>query len=68
MRSVTTVRVMKGPGASKFNPIMTVHGRIYDYIGALMFPPHTIIFLFSYIDDTDFISQTRTRMAAMSVL
>ena len=65
MGSVTAKWVNRGPGTSAFNPTITMHGRIYHYLGAMM-PPvgRGPSFLSVYIHDTDYTEQTQHRMNA----
>ena len=65
MASVTANWVARGPGSSNFNPTMTVQGRVYHWIGALVPPQHLQpSFLSVYIHDTDFSNQAGIRRGA----
>ncbi|CDF40520.1 ATP dependant DNA helicase [Chondrus crispus] len=62
MASVVAKWVARGPGASNFNPTMTMQGRIYHYMGPLL--PSTCrdpAFLSVYIHDTDYAEQSQIR-------
>lgn len=49
--------VSRGPGSFSFNPAMTVHFRIYLYLGAMVLPADLRPFLSVYIHHTDFVTQ-----------
>ncbi|CDF38180.1 ATP dependant DNA helicase PIF1 [Chondrus crispus] len=55
--------VSRGPGSSNFNPTMTMQGEIYHYMGPMM-PSEGRVPSYGpvYIHDTDYATQTRTRL------
>lgn len=66
MGSVTASFVTRGYGYSMFISTITLYGRIYHYINAILTCPNTrTSFLSVYICDTDFISQRETRTESM---
>lgn len=60
--------VSQGPGEFSFNPTMTVHGRIYHYLSA-MIPSLNLrpFFLSVYIHDTEYVSQAESCAAQISI-
>ncbi|CDF40970.1 ATP dependant DNA helicase PIF1 [Chondrus crispus] len=63
MASVVAKWVNRGPGPSNFNPTMTMQGGMYHYMGPMMpsegrAPSYASV----YIHDTDYATQTRTRL------
>ncbi|CDF33944.1 ATP dependant DNA helicase PIF1 [Chondrus crispus] len=63
MASVVAIWVNRGPGPSNFNPTMTTQGEMYHYMGPMMpsegrAPSYASV----YIHDTDYATQTRTRL------
>ncbi|CDF41005.1 unnamed protein product, partial [Chondrus crispus] len=63
MASVVTEWVNRGPGPSNFNPTMTMQGGMYHYMGPMMpsegrAPSYASV----YIHDTEYATQTRTRL------
>ena len=65
MASVVAKWVKRGPGASNFNPTMTIQGEMYHYMGPMMpaegrAPSYASV----YIHDTDYATQTRTRLGS----
>lgn len=69
MDSDRVILVSRVSRASAFNPTYMLYGFIYHNVGAPL-PPHGIFLLFLsvYIHDTDFISQTEQRGAAVPQL
>lgn len=65
MASVVAKWVSRGPGPSTFNPTITMQGRMYHYIGALLpSQGRSPAFASVYIHDTDYATQSRTRLNA----
>ena len=65
MASVVAKWVNRGPGPSNFNPTMTMQGGMYHYMGPMMpakgrAPSYVSV----YIHDTDYVTQTRTRLGS----
>ncbi|CDF33021.1 unnamed protein product [Chondrus crispus] len=63
MASVVAKWVNRGPGPSNFNPTMTTQGGMYHYMGPMMpsegrAPSYASV----YIHETDYATQTRTRL------
>ncbi|CDF40018.1 unnamed protein product [Chondrus crispus] len=63
MASVVAKWVNRGPGPSNFNPTMTMQGEMYHYMGPMMpsegrVPSYASV----YIHDTDYATQTSTRL------
>ncbi|CDF32173.1 unnamed protein product [Chondrus crispus] len=63
MASVVAKWVNRGPGPSNFNPTMTMQGGMYHYMGPMMpsegrAPSYASV----YIHDTDYATQTHTRL------
>ncbi|CDF36554.1 unnamed protein product [Chondrus crispus] len=63
MASVVAKWVNRGPGPSNFNPTMTMQDEMYHYMGPMMpsegrVPSYASV----YIQDTDYATQTRTRL------
>ena len=57
--------VNRGPGPSNFNPTMTMQGEMYHHIGPMM-PSEGLgpSYASDYIHDTDYATQTRTRLGS----
>ncbi|CDF40386.1 ATP dependant DNA helicase [Chondrus crispus] len=67
MASVVAKWVNKGPGTSNFNPTMTMQGEMYHYMGPMMpSEGRAPSFASVYIHDTDYGTQTRTRLGGAS--
>ena len=65
MASVTANWVARGPGSSNFNPTMTVQGRLYHWIEALVRPEYLQpSFLSVYIHDTELSNKAGIRRGA----
>ncbi|CDF38585.1 ATP dependant DNA helicase [Chondrus crispus] len=67
MASVVAKWVNRGPGTSNFNPTMTMQGEMYHYMGPMMpSEGRAPSFASVYIHDTDYGTQTRTRLGGAS--
>ena len=63
MASVVAKWVNRGPGLSNFNPTMTMQGEMYHYMGPMMpSDARAPSYASDYIHDTDYATQTRTRL------
>ncbi|CDF37017.1 ATP dependant DNA helicase [Chondrus crispus] len=67
MASVVAKWVNRGPGTSNFNHTMTMQGEMYHYMGPMMpSEGRAPSFASVYIHDTDYGTQTRTRLGGAS--
>ncbi|CDF33589.1 Putativ ATP dependant DNA helicase [Chondrus crispus] len=67
MASVVAKWVNRGPGTFNFNPTMTMQGEMYHYMGPMMLSEgRAPSFASVYIHDTDYGTQTRTRLGGAS--
>lgn len=67
MACITANWVKKTQNSSNFNATITVHRKVYHYIGAII-PPHQIEQTYAsvYIHDTDEIEKAKVRETSVS--